>query len=212
MKRMNRVTCHDQPGLKLVSLVQYQSLLMCPIPIPQSFTVSHSNTTDSLYCASFQYCRFLQYPIPIPHFTMSRFNFITTLWSLTATLGGKYIPIILELEYSVFSGCCDWRGAMWYAKRVLLWLYKGWLPPLSSTLSSTPLLLHQQTVSSDARRGSDGYNLDTLTELQREALFIPRSNLDSFQQIGEGNHFEPVPCILAPTEIWSAFYPACASI
>ena len=64
-----------------------------------------------------------------------------------------------------------------------------------------PLLPHPQTVSSDARRGSDGYNLDTLSELQREALFIPRSNLDSFQQIGEGSHFEPVPCIVVTTVV-----------
>ena len=69
------------------------------------------------------------------------------------------------------------------------------------TLSSTPLLPHPQTVSSDVRRGSDGYNLDTLSELQREALFIPRSNLDSFQQIGEGSHFEPVPCIVVTTVV-----------
>ena len=67
-------------------------------------------------------------------------------------------------------------------------------PPIPTSLLPPPTLLlpppPPQTVSADVRRGSEGCNLDTLSEMQREALFIPRSNLDSFQQIGEGSYYE----------------------
>ena len=59
-------------------------------------------------------------------------------------------------------------------------------PPCTPPPSSPP----PQTVSTGVKRDSDGWNLDTLSEMQREALFIPRSNLDSFQQIGEGSYYE----------------------
>ncbi len=49
-------------------------------------------------------------------------------------------------------------------------------------------------------RGDDGA-LDTLTALEQEALFIPRNDLDDFEQIGEGwfkhARFGPRPIVIS---------------
>ena len=144
---MNKVTYHDQPGLKLVSNTtvfycvsfQYQSftvshsnasLLLCLIPIPQPFYVSFQY--HSHFTVSFQYhSHFLSHsnttaillcpiPIPQPFYYVSIPHFLQCPISLLHFV--LWLPHLVMFHsnhiLSVVSAYCGCRGAMWYAKCV----------------------------------------------------------------------------------------------
>ena len=98
MKMMNKVTYHDQPGLKLVS--NTTAILLCLIPIPVFYNVSfqyHSHFTVSQSNTSLLQCLF---PIPQPFYCVS-FQYQSFTMSLSNTTAILLCPNPIPVFYNV---------------------------------------------------------------------------------------------------------------